>query len=253
MRIAIFFALDDEFLPFRNLARQRASEVRLLTAGRFAQRLGLTFQVGEKTVIVATTGSGARNAGEWARAAAFTDCAWFLAAGVAGGISPNLDTGDVVLAAHVYLRQPGEFELVHSARGAAGSVTGARSGDLVTVPHVLITQQDKAQLYASFDHDGRRADTMLADMESAAIAQAAREQGARFAAIRAVSDTAGEDLPLDFNQYLDARGNVNRGRIAREALTRPVLFRQLTRLGRNTKVACVRLAEVVWQWIEQVP
>lgn len=251
MRLAVFFALDDEFVPFRNLARPRASQFRLLSGGRFAERLGLRFEHGGHEVVVANTGSGGGHAWEWALADEFAQCDWFLAAGLAGALTPNLEAGDVVIASNVWQRKPGDFQLVHATTEIQLPFTVALPADVITVDHVLVTRTEKAGLLQVFRHDGRAA-AVIADMESAAIARAAREQRARFAAVRAISDTAHEDLPLDFNDYLGADGNLHRARIIRQALARPSLIRPLSRLGRNSRLACLRLAEVVWQWIDQV-
>ena len=81
-------------------------------------------------------------------------------------------------------------------------------------------------------------------METEAIARCARERQAPFRAIRVVSDLAGEDLPLDFNLYLDAEGHISRGRIALHALKKPfTTIPALARLNRNCRIASEALGE----------
>src|SRR5262249_30505110 len=72
------------------------------------------------------------------------------------------------------------------------------------------------------------------DMESEAIARKAAEWGLPFRCVRAVSDSADEDMPLDFNLYRDSEGRFSRGRIALAALGRPFTrVPALLRLDRN--------------------
>src|SRR5262249_4744479 len=76
------------------------------------------------------------------------------------------------------------------------------------------------------------------DMESAAIAGKAAAWGVPFQCVRAVSDTAEENMPLDFNLYRDSAGRFSRPRIAMAALARPFTrVPALLRLERNCRIA----------------
>jgi len=82
------------------------------------------------------------------------------------------------------------------------------------------------------------------DMESAALSKKAAEWGVPFYAIRAVSDRAEEDMPLDFNTYRDAAGRFSRARIALAALARPfTTIPALLRLDRNCRIAADSLGD----------
>ena len=59
------------------------------------------------------------------------------------------------------------------------------------------------------------------DMEASAVAEAAAAGDLPFYCVRVVTDTANEDLPLDFNRYRDERGRFDRLRIAGGALSHP--------------------------------
>ena len=81
-------------------------------------------------------------------------------------------------------------------------------------------------------------------MESAAVAAKAREWGVPFRCIKVVSDTAGEDMPLDFNKYRDAAGRFSRSRIALAALRRPfTTIPALLHLDANCRKAAEKLGE----------
>ncbi len=62
--------------------------------------------------------------------------------------------------------------------------------------------------------------------------------------MRAVSDTAGAELPLDFNRYRNARGDFSRTRIALAAMARPfTVMAPLLEFDRNCRFAAGKLGD----------
>jgi len=144
-----------------------------------------------------------------------------LSIGFCGALDPALRIGDIVVSGEV----PG---------GLGASFV---RGDVVSVDRVAITVRDKRDLRAATG-------AAVVEMESAAVAQKAREWDVPFGCVRAVSDAAGEDLPLDFNLYRDADGRFERTRIALAALGRPfTVLPRLVRLDRHCRRAAERLGE----------
>src|SRR6185312_3608605 len=86
---------------------------------------------------------------------------------------------------------------IQAAAVEAGATV--RSGPMVSLTTVLCRATDKQQVR-------RLAGAIALDMESAAIGKVAHAHGVPFAVIRTVSDTADEDLPLDFNAFLKPWG-----------------------------------------------
>lgn len=119
---------------------------------------------------------------------------------------------------------------------------GLHVGDVVrdriySSDRVAVTASEKSSLRA-------KTGAAAVDMESAAIAKKAAEWGVAFHAIRAVSDCAEEDMPLDFNVYRDSVGRFSRGRIALAALARPfTAIPGLLRLDRNCRIAAESLGD----------
>ncbi len=108
---------------------------------------------------------------------------------------------------------------------------------LVCADRVAVTAGEKAELRA-------KTGAAAVDMESAAVAEKAREWNVPFRSVRAVSDLAAEDMPLDFNLYRDARGRFSRTRIALAAVQRPfTAIPALLRLDRNCRIASEALGE----------
>jgi adenosylhomocysteine nucleosidase len=135
------------------------------------------------------------------------EVAGIISAGFCGALDPELRVGDVVR------------DRIHSS------------------DRVAVTASEKSSLR-------EKTGAAAVDMESAAIAQKAAEWGVPFFMVRAVSDRASEDMPLDFNEYRDAAGRFSRARIALAALTRPfTAIPALLRLDRNCRIAAESLGD----------
>jgi adenosylhomocysteine nucleosidase len=126
-------------------------------------------------------------------------------------------------------------EAVRSGCSAVAQDAGmvVRTGTVVSAPRVLWQAEDKRRLHRLTDATGL-------DMESAAIASVAREQGMPMAIVRTVSDLVDEDLPLDFNLFLRPTG-WPRG--IWSLISRPSSFAGLNRLRQQSRVAADRLTE----------
>src|SRR5258706_644925 len=114
-----------------------------------------------------------------------------------------------------------------------------RVGDIVRGGPDVVFSTDRvaataAEKRALFERTGARA----VEMESAAVRAKAAEWGVKYDCIRVVSDTADEDMPLDFNRYRDAAGRFLRTPIALAAVAHPFLVMPPpTRLDRHCRVA----------------
>lgn len=116
-----------------------------------------------------------------------------------------------------------------------GDIVAGRG--ILSMDRVVVTAEEKRALR-------EKTGAAAVEMESAAVAAKAEQWGVPFRCIRAVSDAASEDLPLDFNLYRDAEGRFSRTRIALAALTRPFSrVPALLRLERNTKIAARSLGD----------
>lgn len=153
-----------------------------------------------------------------------------LAVGFCGALSPALRAGDLVVADVVVHENTGEAFPADTVMAAAAP---GRHGTLVTAMAVARTPADRAAL-----------EGIAVDLESAAVARAARDADVPFLALRAVSDRAKDRIP-DIVPMLDDLGRPDRRRLAAWALRHPREVPRLARLGRGSRRAGRALAEGV--------
>ena len=109
----------------------------------------------------------------------------------------------------------------------------ARVGTFVSSGTVVWQAQEKRRLRLLTDATGL-------DMESAAVAAVAQEQGFPMAIVRTASDLLDEDLPLDFNLFLRPTGWLKG---MQTLIGRPSSLEGLNRLRKQSRVAADRLTE----------
>jgi hypothetical protein len=88
------------------------------------------------------------------------------------------------------------------------------------------------------------------DMESFEIVKAASAWGARSVVIRAISDSATEDLPINFNLTLSAQNEVSLPKVLMQLAMNPLALPSLIRFGKQSKRAGVLLAEFLERYLQ---
>jgi adenosylhomocysteine nucleosidase len=153
--------------------------------------------------------------------------------GFAGGLNPDLKIGDVV------------FEMPVEIRDSQGSLlqerlvsAGAKPAKFFCADRIAITVVEKKRLREDVNADA-------VEMESAAIHAVCAEHGVPCATIRVISDTATEDLPLDFNSLAGPDKNLNMGKLFLAIAKSPGKIGALMELQKKTKLAAEKLAAVL--------
>jgi adenosylhomocysteine nucleosidase len=234
--LAIVTALPEELAPFRRRASNRRS-ARVLSARYFLGRLA------GRPVVMACTGAGRGRAEQGARALldAFS-VRGLVGAGVAGGLSPGLGVGEILVGDPVRdgsaaVRAP-DASWVERALRSQGA---PRRATLVTVDRLLWSAQGKASLWGTCSS----AQPAAVDLESAAWARVAAERGIPYLILRSVLDRAEEDLSEFLARCQDPDGGLSRARVVRHALLRPRLVPGLLALRARTRSGGERLADFV--------
>ncbi|MBP8259254.1 MAG: hypothetical protein KA118_06285 [Verrucomicrobia bacterium] len=150
-----------------------------------------------------------------------------IAAGLAGGLDPRLPRFAVLCDA-----DPG-FPRMH-----AWGPAGAQPGRFTTQSRVASTSAAKAQLRAETGADA-------VDMESEAIRDLCRQHHVPSATVRVISDLASEDIPLDFNRFLDPDGRWDWARLLAALARSPRCIAALFRFQRCNRLAARHLARVL--------
>jgi adenosylhomocysteine nucleosidase len=207
--------------------------------------------------LLARTGVGPDNAATVARRLfEETPIAAALSLGVAGGLSPQLRTGDLIVGDRTILQRDSRQVLYEEKASRLenfpcdsglqdAAVTVIRRwdsrywvGPILTVGRIVLTAEEKRHLAAE-------SGAIALDMESAAIASAASACSVPFLAIRGVLDPIHEDLGAGFDQFLDERGEPQLLALIRYLMTHPSTLPHLVRLGLRTKAICAHFGPLV--------
>ncbi len=239
MKVLITFALANEFAPWRKLRRFKRVSVD-------AWDLTYVARIGDCDVRVVLTGAGQFAAQRSLdRARAFDDdpdiC---IASGLSGALTPAYASGRVLVA-----RMVGDVKGARFIRGEADLISRAEASGAKIVDKFLVTDQvvstaaQKRVMSASGD---------AVDMESLYVLEAAAHRGIRCVAIRAISDGADSNLPLDFARVFDERGAVSIPKVIGQLVRRPGRIAGLIRLANESERAAANLAKCLDAYIRQL-
>ncbi|HEV2064018.1 MAG TPA: hypothetical protein VGS00_05665 [Thermoanaerobaculia bacterium] len=228
--VAVLTALWEELAPI--LRRAHGVE---RTGARGVRRGSL----GGVPAVFAATGDGPARA----ERAAAAICSEFRPAalygiGIAGALSLSLAASDLVVARRVRdgrSEAPApDAELLSRAR-LAGDPAAVL---LLTVDRPVTDPGQKAALAAALAGE----EPAAVDMESAAWARAAAAADVPYAIVRAISDTASEELPEYLARCVGSDGGIRRGAVAVRALAHPSSIPVLLAMRRRLAHGADKLA-----------
>jgi nucleoside phosphorylase len=183
---------------------------------------------------VLLTGIGKRNAESAIRKALAEQMPELvLTCGFAGGLNPALAVGAVAFSADDNFRF-----------SPALLTAGARPARFHCAERIAATAEEKQSLWKSTGADA-------VEMESGVIRAICRERNIPSATVRVISDSAEEDLPLDFNSLMGEEHNLSYGKLAAALLKSPGKIGALIHLQKQTQAAAERLAKVLAEIISR--
>jgi adenosylhomocysteine nucleosidase len=243
VRILVTFALAAEFAPWRR--RHKFTRLRDLPTGRDLARCPLfEARFGGAEIVVALTGMGpvhARRAARYALQAAPDVC---ISSGLAGAVTENHHRGDVLAALHVAETRGKRVVACDPALVEAAAACGAQvARRFLTSPAIVVSAGAKKALSSRGD---------VVEMESVSVLAAASAVNVPGVAIRVVSDDADEDLPLDLNRVLSAKGGVRPMRLMGSLARDPGSLPGLLKLASNSRRASAALGVFLDRYVEHL-
>ena len=176
---------------------------------------------------VVCAGASSQRAAELSRQLVAEGSEALLSFGVAGGLAPDLDCGDLIVA--------------HGVQGTDGDDLATdsawRSALTGLLDEMAVSYREAADRAAAFADSG----CLAVDMESAALAGVAAKAGLPFLAVRAIADRAGDALPALVDTAIKPDGRPAVGRVLAALVRRPSDIPATLRLGRQTELALARL------------
>jgi farnesyl-diphosphate farnesyltransferase len=226
--VAIVTALPEELSPLR----RRAAIEGVVHLGTRTCYVGTL--AGARVVMMAS-GDGLANAEQSLRALLERfDVSSVIGAGIGGALSPELRTGDLIVATEITGTSSfvGDPTLV-----ARFTAAGARPVALRSAPRVVATAREKKELLA----DG----ASVVDTESAGWARAAAARGIPFVVVRAIFDGAEEEVPQFVAAAATGDGSIDRTAVVRHALFHPTVIPRLIAMRRRLRICAERVADLV--------
>ncbi len=241
MKILVTLALETEFAPWRALR-----EFRVGNCGAADAYLA-DIQGAELAVIL--TGAGPRQAAKQASKAiraesdSLSAC---VSSGLAGGLRPEYCVGQVLAAHSVFSEEPREDQGLQVLPSSEPLISFAENqGAKVverfhTAARVVARAEEKQHLGASAD---------AVEMESFEVLRVAAASGVPAVAIRAISDVASEDLPLDVTGIFTDEGQVSISKLVGQVARHPQSIPGLVKLGQQSKLAADSLTRFLDRYV----
>ncbi len=177
---------------------------------------------------VLVTGMGRRNAStRFRKALQRVNPQRVITCGFAGALNPDLKIGDVLFDQ--------DFD---AGFDEALRVLGAAPARFYCSTRVAVSVAEKSELRRATGADA-------VEMESSVIRTLCREKGIPSATVRAISDAANENLPLDFNALMTSDQRISMFKLTMALVKSPRAVPSLLNLQRNTRIAARSLGDVL--------
>jgi adenosylhomocysteine nucleosidase len=148
-----------------------------------------------------------------------------VSAGFAGALTRLLTVGESIAPGTVIDAQTGKKFILHSGTGVLVSAS------------VIADEAEKTALASRYNAEA-------VDMEAAAVAQVAEENGIPFCTVKTISDELGFPMP-PLNTYVNDDGQLASARFAAHIAVHPGYWPSVMQLARNSKKASQELSSAL--------
>ena len=199
---------------------------------------------GSNEVTVLLTGIGGENADKAMQTLPIEIHDVCISTGLAAALDASLKPGDVVVARTAEtldqkLRIESDSALVDFAVAC-----GARAVNISrTSEKIVATADEKQELSRSGS---------IVEMESSHVLTAAEKHHVPAVAVRAISDAADEDLPVDFGRIMDSRGHLKYDGLLKEVGLHPYRLAPLMKFAGQSRAAAGSLADFLDLFISTI-
>ncbi len=171
-------------------------------------------------------GGTVQGANDAARRAIEAGATSLVSFGLAGGLNPALQPGAILVPTRILVRG----RLVSTDEALSDALGGFTISDLLSSDTVVASVAGKAERWADMHADA-------VDMESGAVAEAARKAELPCAALRAICDPATRALPPAAVAALGRGGSISLPGLIGSLILRPGQISDLRELSRDAKAA----------------
>ena len=167
-----------------------------------------------------------------------------ISSGLAGGLSADLQCGDIVAAREISLRTGGDTFRSSANLLAIAKLAGARI-DMKQITETDIVFQASAKSALSSFGD-------FVDMEGHHIFQMLSGTGIPVISVRAISDTRDSDVPQEIDEVVSREGRVQAAPLLKLIIKRPDRIPSLVKFGAQSRNAAKSLADFLDRFLEVV-
>lgn len=242
MRILVTFAIKAEFsqwssrhpfVPYEFENWETRREFDLFKAN-----------IGRDEITVLLTGIGGENAANAMLSIPLDLHDICISSGLAGSLDAALKPGDVAVARTTETLDQERKAASDAALLALAVASGAMAVNVsLTSEKIIATAEEKEELSQKGS---------IVEMETTHILAAAAQKHVPCVAVRAISDAADEDLPVDFARILDSRGHLKMGGLIKEVGFSPYRIPLLLQFGRQSRAAGKSLADFLDRYIATI-
>jgi nucleoside phosphorylase len=167
-----------------------------------------------------------------------------ISAGLAGALEKNLNIREIVVGRIAQTRDHSQKSESDADLVSLAIACGARNVNVFLTSGAIVTTADEKHSLSAV--------ASVVEMETSYILAIARQRKVPAVGIRAISDIADEDLPLDFSRVADSRGHVRVAALLKQLALHPHCLPPLVRFGRECRAAAGSLADFLDQYIPAI-